>query len=400
MTRNAVAVIVACLYVAVSSWIVSTQGKAYRDALKQNETRSKTRGTTRSQPKADGRETGRVVAGPAADARPAPAPVDDEPQREEKPADTLLAHRSAREPRRSATVKRQRAVVPVPPKPHPSMERHADVSEPPGPKPADSVRLAFAKAVGADVSSVRPATIDPFWKQPFATRKWDVANLSAEEERRLGADLHEMVMNFIPRLENADAQERVEQAAEPILPARGRKDIDYQLFVLDSSAVNAFSHPGGYVYVTRGLLDWISQDENCALQFVLAHEIYHVDNKHALLCLQDPGVQALPYGTLQLFYLFIFPRGYYPEKLDFDADAWALQQLKRLQCTRRECLTFIRKLKGYAQANHWGLDRTSALPRSGQKESLFDNHFRAHPPTYRRVEKLEALADAISSKSP
>ena len=169
--------------------------------------------------------------------------------------------------------------------------------------------------------------------------------------------------------------------------------------MLDSSAVNAFSHPGGYVYITRGLLEWISEDENPALQFVLAHEIFHVDRKHAFQCLQDPGVKELPYGTLQLFYLFIFPRGYYPETMDFDADAWALLQLQRLQCTRRECMSFIRKLKGYAAAKNWGLERASALPQSGKRESLFDNHFRAHPPAFKRLEKLEALADEAGPKS-
>ena len=88
--------------------------------------------------------------------------------------------------------------------------------------------------------------------------------------------------------------------------------------------------------MTRGLLDWISEDEDYALRFALAHEIYHVDRRHALKCLQDPGVRNLPYGTLALFYLLIFPRGYFPEQMDFEADAWAMQQLQRMGYTPRD----------------------------------------------------------------
>ena len=107
---------------------------------------------------------------------------------------------------------------------------------------------------------------------------------------------------------------------------RSRKELDYTFTILDSEAVNAFSHPGGYIYVTRGLMDWIGEDENYVLQFVLAHEIYHVDQRHALTCLRDPGVKKLSIGTLQAFYLLIFPRGYYPDLMDYQADAWALQR--------------------------------------------------------------------------
>ena len=162
-------------------------------------------------------------------------------------------------------------------------------------------------------------------------------------------------MNFNRRFEDANAARARRAGRQPDSP--GPKPQGHRLPVLRARlcAVNAFSHPGGYVYITRGLLEWISEDEDPALQFVLAHEIFHVDRKHAFQCLQDPGVKELPYGTLQLFYPFIFPRGYYPETMDFDADAWVLLQLQRLQCTRRECMSFIRKLKGYAAAKNWVL---------------------------------------------
>ena len=123
--------------------------------------------------------------------------------------------------------------------------------------------------------------------------------------------------------------------------------------------------------------------------------MFHVDRRHALKCLQDPDLKQNPNGTAQLFFLYIFPWGY-PDPMDFEADAWALQQLKRLQCSPREAATFLRKMKVYADANGFGVGR--AKPRSGREASLFDNHYRAHPPAYRRLKKLEALMEPAATK--
>jgi len=233
--------------------------------------------------------------------------------------------------------------------------------------------------------------LDPFFGLPQAKEKWNLDRLSAAQEMELGRQLNEMVL--LPRFNHQEMKgalvRRVIEAADPLLAARLRKNIDYKFFILDSKAINAFSHPGGYVYVTSGLLNWISQDENYALQFALAHEIFHVDRQHALTCLKDANVRKLPYGTLTLFYLLIFPRGYYPEQMDFDADTWALQQLQKLGCTRRECLMFIRRWERYAEDNDFLMER--ALPESGKVASLFDNHYRAHPSALTRMKRLESL---------
>jgi predicted Zn-dependent protease len=231
--------------------------------------------------------------------------------------------------------------------------------------------------------------IDPFFGLPQARERWNLDQLTAAQEMELGRQLNEMVRRFNRQEMTGALVRRVREAAEPLLTAVSRKQTKYRFMILDSKTINAFSHPGGYVYVTSGLLNWISEDENYALQFALAHEIYHVDRRHALKCLQDPGLRKEPAGTLSLFYLYIFPWGYYPEQMDFDADAWALQQLQKLGCTRRECLMFIRKWEMYAQDNNFL--EGHAKPQSGEVASLFENHYRAHPSALTRLKKLESL---------
>ncbi|MBL9036905.1 MAG: M48 family metalloprotease [Archangium sp.] len=59
-----------------------------------------------------------------------------------------------------------------------------------------------------------------------------------------------------------------------------RPDIPWTFGVLESSAVNAYSAPGGYVFVTAGLLKRVENESQLA--GVLAHEIGHVTHRHAL----------------------------------------------------------------------------------------------------------------------
>lgn len=63
-----------------------------------------------------------------------------------------------------------------------------------------------------------------------------------------------------------------------------RPGLKWTFGVLDSPAVNAYSAPGGYVMVTRGLLEKI--DNEAQLAGVLAHEIAHINEKHAIKAYQ------------------------------------------------------------------------------------------------------------------
>lgn len=64
-----------------------------------------------------------------------------------------------------------------------------------------------------------------------------------------------------------------------LLTAAGRPDTNFTLTILDTAEVNAFALPGGYIYVTRGLLALANDTSEIAA--VLSHEIAHVTLKHA-----------------------------------------------------------------------------------------------------------------------
>ena len=220
---------------------------------------------------------------------------------------------------------------------------------------AEEKRLPISAIIKS--APANPLTKDPFWNQPRLTKVWDVAYLKLDDERHVRDDLHNVIVHFNPLVRDSSPWlVRVEEAADPLLRRLRRKEIKYKFFILDSDAVNAFSIPGGYVYISRGLFDLIGEDEDYALQFAIGHEIAHVDEEHAVKCLRDPGVMNMKEGTLQKLFMLILPYGYLrndtPGKevdQEFQADEWVANRMQQLGRTRREILVFLNKLDGYAR---------------------------------------------------
>lgn len=84
----------------------------------------------------------------------------------------------------------------------------------------------------------------------------------------------------------------VEEVGQSLAAVGHRPKIPYHFTVLDSEVLNAFALPGGYVYVTRGLLARL--DNEAQLAAVLGHEIGHVTARHGVRQLQrSMGIGAL-----------------------------------------------------------------------------------------------------------
>jgi predicted Zn-dependent protease len=75
------------------------------------------------------------------------------------------------------------------------------------------------------------------------------------------------------------AEIMVARIVSRLLAAANQPNAQFQVTILDSSEVNAFALPGGYIYVTRGILALASDTSELAA--VLAHEIAHVTLRHA-----------------------------------------------------------------------------------------------------------------------
>lgn len=134
------------------------------------------------------------------------------------------------------------------------------------------VRLGVLGAVGLLIASC--ASYEPLspGAAPFAIE---------EQEARIGAREHPKVVESFGGVYTAPG---LDGYLAGVLQAVGEQSGSgaggYRLTVLNSPMINAFSLPGGYLYITRGLLALANNEAELAA--VLAHEIAHVDARHAI----------------------------------------------------------------------------------------------------------------------
>lgn len=289
------------------------------------------------------------------------------------------------------SIPQETAIAEAPPAPRPSTE----AARPKPPKPAPSEAKSAPKAPPAP-------TVDPIWNDPGVTKVYDLDRMTTADEVRLGEAMNRLILALHPRVrvrpEDRQAgaggsEDRAFLAARPILERRQRKEITYQFFVLDSPEPVIFSTPGGFLYLTEGLMRWFGEDEDYALQFFLAHEIAHVDNRHALECLRVPELKEAvkKVGTAELLYREILPRAYF-DGHELAADRWALRCLTEMGLGRLEKLAALRKLDNYAKANDFLRGRIPPDPKDPDR-SLLENHLRAHISVARRLDEAKAIVD-------
>lgn len=76
-------------------------------------------------------------------------------------------------------------------------------------------------------------------------------------------------------------RQRLNEVFARVVAVTDRKELTYSLTVLDTYDVNAFALPGGFIFITKGMLRNIGDDEH-VLAAVLGHELAHVEKKHGL----------------------------------------------------------------------------------------------------------------------
>lgn len=102
--------------------------------------------------------------------------------------------------------------------------------------------------------------------------------MTAEEEKEVGREVAVKVIAFYHLYKNAGLTRYVTLVGSTVAAQAERKEISYHFAILDSNDINAFSAPGGYVFVTRGAVALCGDESELA--GVLAHEVGHVDGKH------------------------------------------------------------------------------------------------------------------------
>lgn len=164
---------------------------------------------------------------------------------------------------------------------------------------------------------------------------------------------------------------------------RARPDVTYSTKIVDSSDINAFSLPGGPLYVDAGLLDFVDSDDELA--GVIGHEMGHVERRHQVtLAAKAQGLNIL-LGVLSLYSPFVYRYGNILGGLAFtkfsrvdelQADQYGLLLVDRAGYDPNATVSFLDRLRRMYGDNAGGISR----------------YFATHPDPVARVDHLRGYA--------
>lgn len=139
--------------------------------------------------------------------------------------------------------------------------------------PSRSFRRAVAAAGAAAMLATTACASNP------VTGRREVTLISEAEEIAIGQRGDAEIRREMGVYNDSELQRYVSGIGERIAAVSHRPHLPWTFAVLDVPAVNAFALPGGYVYVTRGLLAHLGDESELA--GVLGHEVGHVTARHA-----------------------------------------------------------------------------------------------------------------------
>ena len=186
----------------------------------------------------------------------------------------------------------------------------------------------------------------------LATRKEETLFYGTEKEVKIGDTIAPKIEARYDILTDVDVNERVQLILGRIVAVCDRKDLVYFIKIIDDDPINAVSLPGGYIYVFRGLIDQVDNDDQLA--GVIAHEVGHITARHgvkrmqnayAALILQIASIQTNAHvvGGVNLALNSLFLE--HSKQDEFEADRLSIKYLKKAGYDPGAMAVFLKKLK-------------------------------------------------------
>jgi predicted Zn-dependent protease len=104
--------------------------------------------------------------------------------------------------------------------------------------------------------------------------------MSEAQEIQLGISYNPQVLATFGEYQNANMQAFVQAKGEEMAKICHRPNLEYHVKVVDSPVVNAFAIPGGYIYLTRGIMAQLNNEAELA--GVMGHEMGHITARHSV----------------------------------------------------------------------------------------------------------------------
>jgi predicted Zn-dependent protease len=126
------------------------------------------------------------------------------------------------------------------------------------------------------------------------TGKSELSLVSESQEIEMGKQAAQEVAQTIGLYNDAQATAYVSGIGKRMAAASERPNLPWEFHIVEDASVNAFALPGGFIYVTRGLMATINDEAELAT--VVGHEIGHVTNRHSVQQISKQEVAQLGLG--------------------------------------------------------------------------------------------------------
>ncbi len=218
------------------------------------------------------------------------------------------------------------------------------------------------------------------------TGKKEIMLISESMEIGMGQEIDQGLRREYGFYDDPQLSAYVERIGREMVPNTHRPHLDYHFAVLDTPVENAFAAPGGYIYVTRGLLALMNSEAELAA--VLGHELGHVNARHSARQMTRSILFTLgiviagelskdfrkiaPISMLATQLLFLK----YSRSDEYQADALGVEYSIKIGYAAGEMVTFFNSLQRLTET------------KGGVR---LPNFLSTHPLTPRRIEKVKEL---------
>ncbi len=239
------------------------------------------------------------------------------------------------------------------------------------------------------------------------TGKSDFVMMSEEQEVAVGRQYNEQVIQKQYQVyQSKPLQDYVNRIGQKLAKNSHRPNLSYHFTVLDTPEVNAFALPGGYVYITRGIMAYLNSEAELAA--VVGHEIGHVTARHGVR--QQSAAQAANLG-LTIASIFVpelntniaqnltnilggaLLSGYGREH-ELEADRLGAQYLARSDYDPQAIISVLRTLKNQE------LKDAELAKQEGREPRRYSGLFATHPDNDTRLKEVVGEADKLAPQVP
>ncbi len=217
-----------------------------------------------------------------------------------------------------------------------------------------------------------------------------LTRVSDREEMQVGRDIARSVAAWWR--ENPEKVQYVSAVGATLLPHVHRTGIRYEFHVIESGQINAFALPGGQIFVTTGMLEFLQSEAELAA--VLGHETSHVDLRHCIERFQYEltlrKVKAGELGALAGIARRLLTVGY-NQYQELEADAQGIRLSIEAGYDPDAGAAVFTRLNDRSGERTLPKAQTPVGEVAQAVEQAMGSYLRSHPPSDERVRRLNRL---------